>query len=234
MKTDAGLSGSVPQMNHGAEGVGSKALFHSVRDIALIIDKTIQGGFGVLKAGTILAENDVSGLCIPYIGTAISDTENVGRSYVVADVANGTTCNVTLEDSYKFQVGDNLMLVHSDGASPPDVAYHAGGAIISIDRTTYASYAVITFTTTTGGAGFTTATFTQAYTAGGTTTRFSTAKYILDQDIDTGSGENTVANGANTSIVISNAVLYTASLVNLDAAAISALGVEDGRLFILK
>ena len=34
--------GSIPQMWRGPEGVGSKPLFHSVRDIALIIDKTVK------------------------------------------------------------------------------------------------------------------------------------------------------------------------------------------------
>ena len=52
-----GIRSSVPQMNRYPEGAGIKALFHSVRDIALIIDKTVQAGYGYLKAGTVMAVN---------------------------------------------------------------------------------------------------------------------------------------------------------------------------------
>jgi len=231
IRSNAGLSGSVPQMNHQPEGSGTKALFHSVRDIALILSKTLQGGYGVLKAGTILAEGNVSKLLVPYIGSAAVDTDNVGRSSVIENVPNGTTCKITIADSYKFQVGDNLMLVRNNSGTP---VYHAGGAITAIDNTTSKVFATVTFTTTTGGTSFTVVAGTAVYVAAGTSTRFSTAKYILDKDVDTGSGEDTRAMGANTSVVISNAVLYSTSLVNCDTTAVSALGVEDGRFLILK
>ena len=43
--------GSIPQMIRGPEVPGLQPLFHSVRDIALVIDKTAQAGYGVLKGG---------------------------------------------------------------------------------------------------------------------------------------------------------------------------------------
>ena len=56
----AGLGGDIPQMNRMPEGRGSKPLFHSVRDIALILDKTVAAGYGVLRIGTVMAEDAFS------------------------------------------------------------------------------------------------------------------------------------------------------------------------------
>lgn len=233
IRSDAGLHGATPQMNRMPETAGQRPLFHSVRDIALILDKTLQGGYGVLKAGTILAENSVSGLLVPYITDDYDDT-NVGRAFLVANQSNGTaTCNVTIADSYKFQVADNLMLVYGDPGSP--TPYHDGGAIISIDRTTYAAHAVITFTNVTTHANFTTANLANCYVKAGSATKYSTAKYILDKDVDTGSGEYTAAYGGNASVVMSNAILYVNNLTGYDSSALTDLGATaDGRFLILK
>lgn len=222
--------GSTPQMWRGPEGVGSKPLFHSVRDIALILDKTVQPGFGVLRAGTMLAKNSTTGYLVPYTTTDHKDG-NVSRAYAVNDVANGaSTINIRKEDAYKFVVGSSIILVNDNSGTP---VYHDGGAIISIDSTTSPVVATITFTTVTAVATFTTARLTNCYIKSGDSGKFSTCAYILDKDIDTGTGVN--AKGANTSVVVSNAVLYLTSLVNYDAAAKTDLGaVEDGRFLILK
>lgn len=228
--SNARLGGDIPQMNRGPEGLGIKPLFHSVRDIALITDKTVQAGFGVLRTGTMLSRNLATGYLVPYITTDHKDS-NVGRSYVVSDVANASTvCSLRKEDSYKMKVGDGLILVNDNAGTP---VYHDGGAIVSIDRTTSPVLAIVTFTTATAVATFTVARATNVYIKSGTSGKFSTCAYVLDKDLDTGSGE--FAKGANTSVVLSNAMLYLASLVNYDAAAKTDLGaVEDGRFLILK
>ena len=96
--------------------------------------------------------------------------------------------------------------------------------------------AKITFTTViTDYANFTAVLFGNVYvkSAAEASTPFAGAKFILDADIDTGTGEFAV--GALTSVVLSNAILYTASLIGLDAAAKTDLGsVDDGRFTILK
>jgi hypothetical protein len=64
-------------------------------------------------------------------------------------------------------------------------------------------------------------------------TPFSVAKYILDADVDTGVGAD--AAGALAPVVLSNAVLYAASLLNASAAALVSLNaVADGQHIILK
>lgn len=231
IRSDARLGGDLPQMNRVPEGPGLKPLFHSVRDIALILDKTVQPGYGVLKAGTMLAKNSVTGYLTPYITDDHQD-DNVGRSYLTNDIASGAdVCYVTLTDAYKFAVGDEIVFVRDNSSSPE---YRDGGAITAIDVTTYPNRAEITFTTAIAAVStFSTANGVNAYVKSGSATKFSTCAYILDKDIDTGSGE--FAAGALTSVVLHNAVLYEHALVNKDAQALTDLGaVEDGRFVILK
>lgn len=228
------IGGSTPQLNRGPEVPGYKALYFSIREIALIKDKTCQAGYGVLRAGTIMAENVSAlttggkGLLVP-CATTLFTVGDVGRAFALVDVGDAASViNVTMEDSYKFKVGDDLIIAQSDPA------YHNGGAIISIDRTTKPHYAIITFTTVTTTTGFWTVAKTVCcYVEAGVGTKLSIAKYILDKDVDTGVGE--IAQGANTPVLISNAILYTNSLINFDAAAATALGtVDDGQHTILK
>lgn len=330
--------GSTPQMWRGPEGVGSKPLFHSVRDIALIIDKTVNPGFGVLKAGTVMAECAYNGNLIPYPSASANNNDTKAKAYLIAQPAdNATDLFVTVPDSYKFTVGASLIIDGSDagtaevqsaacatpwatgtvyvltfggqsltvtvgatetlagvvallqaatGYSAMPFTVTAGtnaltltwkvagavatkatlkkdsaaavaattttagvnvdqtatsaenlGAITAIDRT-YASGTQAKITVTTGvttGANFSIAKYASAYVKGAdeSSSPFTKAKYILDKDIDTGTGEN--AKGANTSVVISNAVLYTTSLIGLDAAAITDMGIVTvGRFSILK
>jgi hypothetical protein len=110
------------------------------------------------------------------------------------------------------------------------------GAITAIDRT-YANSSQAKISVTTGvgtGANFAPGRNGNVYLKGGdTSTPFTKAEYILDKDIDTGTGE--YAKGAITSVVVSNAILYTNSLIGLDDAAETDLStVEDGRFTILK
>ncbi len=227
------LGGSTPQLNRGPEVPGYKALYYSIREIALIKDKTCQPGYGVLRAGTIMAENISAlttggkGLLVP-CATTLFTVGDVGRAFALADVATGVAIiHVTQEDSYKFKVGDDLILANNT----PE--YGDGGAIISIDRDTYPHFAVITFTTGIATLNNTVAKACCCYVEAGAAGKLSTAKYILDKDVDTGVGE--IAQGAITPVLISNAILYTNSLVNFDAAAATALGtVDDGQHTILK
>jgi len=337
IRSDARLGGSIPQHNRVPEGVGIRPLFHSVRDIALILDKTVKAGYGVIKSGTIMAVCSATGNLVPYAQTNADENDTNAKSYLVASPGSGAiVCNIGIEDSYKFVVGDSLVMDGSgtgtdavqsivcatpwatasvyvltfgshtitatmgatqtlaglvtliqaatgyaslpfavtagtnaltltwkvsgpitemaqyvkDGGSAvvattttPGVEYDMDalsaedlGAITAIDRTAVNStQAQITFTTSiTNYANFTTEYYGNVYVKGGdSSTPFTKAACIIDADVDSGIGEFAV--GALTSIVISNAVLYTASLIGLDAAAIVDLGsVDDGRFTILK
>ena len=224
--SEVGLGGSIPQLNRSGQVPGSRALFHSVRDIALILDKTVKAGYGYLKAGTVMAVNTADGKLVPYPEAAADSNEGNGKAYLVADVSSGaTSVQVTAEESYKFEVGDSLVLM-SDGGTAEDL-----GAItaVSIGANGIATVTI----TNAASADHTVADSVHVYCKSDTSDPYAKAKYILDQDINTGTGSEAL--GANTSVVVSNAVLYTAVLVNLDAAAIADLGVvSDGRFTILK
>jgi len=230
---EMGLGGSTPQVNHGGETPGQKRLFYSLREIALIKDKHVLGGFGVLRAGQVMAVEPVSGDLVPYAATTTPAHKTVmpARVYAVADVPDtGTVVYVPKGDGYKFVVGQSLILVNDNSGT---AVVHDGGAITEIDVDTYPHMDKITFTTAVAVATFTVARFTNVYIKTGTSSPFSTAKYILDKDIFTGVGAT--AKGAETSVVISNAMLYTASLLNMDTAAITAMSaVADGMHTILK
>lgn len=223
-----GLGGSMPQLNRSGETPGPKALFHSIREIALILDKTIQAGYGTLKSGTVMAVSTITGDLVPYTPITFGAT-NMSRAYLVTDYGTGATIMyVTMEDSYKFAVGDELAMAEDDGPT-----YHNAGAITGIDRDTEPHRAKITVTTGVASANFTTAKHACCYVKAGAAGNFSDAAYILDQDVFTGVGESAI--GANTSVVVSNAILYTGSLINFDSTAGTSLGtVTDGNHTILK
>lgn len=225
--------GSVPQMNRYPEGLGQKALFHSVRDIALIIDKSVKAGYGVLPLGTIMAVNSNDKKLVPYPQATAASNDTNAKAFLVADGATDSAIvYTTVKDSYKFEVGDSLIIATDAAVDAQDL-----GAITAIDRTdANGTRAKITATTNLSDAGgdFTVANATHVYLEGGDTSApFTKAQYVLDKDIDTGEGEN--AEGAITSVVINNAVLYEAALIGYDDAAATDLGTtEDGRFVILK
>lgn len=218
-----GLGGSTPQYNAGGMQPGQKALFHSLREIALIKDKTIRAGFGVVKAGTVMAVDTITGDLVPCAPTAVT-IDDTQRVFLTASVSAAAIVYVPLAQSYRFAVADVVVI----GDDVP--AYTDGGAITAIDRTTYANMAEITFTNV---ATATIANNAHIYHKAGAAGKFSDAVWINDQDVFTGEGAD--AAGANTSVVISNAILYSAALIGYDAAAATALSsTSDGEHVILK
>ncbi len=222
-------NGSTPQINRSGETPGPKRLFHSVRDIALIKDKTIDPGYGVVLAGTAMGVSTVNGNLVPYVPIGLAAYGTLSVAPALADVPSGVTISVPLSTIKRFVVGENLIIVHNNAGTQ---VLHDGGAIVSAVKASEYS-ATITFTTTTGDTDSTVAAFASCYVESQAATPFSKAVYILDKDTDTGEGED--AKGANVSVVISNAILYTTSLINVDAAALTDLGaITDGQHTILK
>ena len=224
--------GDAPKVIRGLQE-NYKRLFYSEYDQALMPPVTITAGHGILKPGTALAFNLSAagnvGKAVPYNPTTFTGTEDhPGRLYAVASIASGeSTVDVTIDDSYKLIVGDDL-IVNETGQTAQNC-----GAITGIDVTTYTNRAVITFTTAcTNGA----ATGNSAYVcaeAGVSSNNYSDCIGILATAVDTGEGINSV--GAQAPVIISHAILYTGMLVNFDAAAIADMSATTfGQYSVLK
>lgn len=228
------IRSSIPQMTRYPEGTGIKPLFHSVRDIALILDKTIQAGYGYLEAGTVMAINLSTGSgggygqLIPFVPLSGDVVLGADSAKGVAPVVMDSITNhvyVSLNDAYKYKVGDFLYADNDSDDGPI-----SGGVISAIDVTTSTLMADITVAALTA-TNVTVVKKSYAYVMGGASGN-NEAAYILDKDVDTGVGSEAL--GALSSVVVSNAILYKNSLINMTAAAITDLGVVDGRFFILK
>lgn len=225
---------SIPQMNRYPESAGIKALFHSVRDIALILDKAVSPGYGYLRAGTVMATNISTGgaggygKLVPFVplsgDVVLGEISALGVSPVVLN-SIADHVYVSLADSYRYAVGDFLWADNDSDEGPI-----SGGVISAIDRTTSTLYADITVAALTH-TNVTVAKKAYVYAMAGASGN-NEATYILDKDIDTGVGVDAL--GAITSVVVSNCILYKNSLYNLTAASIADLGVVDGRFFIMK
>jgi hypothetical protein len=209
-----------------------KTLYYSDPIAALKREVTLQAGYGLLEQGTVLAVNKSAsgGVAkhVPYNPTSFTGTEiHPGRAYIVGGGTNATKIvNVTLDDSYKFQVGDDLII--KDNVTAAENL----GAIVSIDRTTYSSYAVITATTNIGGTAFTTARFAYVCVEAGTAGNYySDAVGILEKSVDTGTGIN--AKGSVATMILGNCLLYEGMLTLLDAAAKTALSAASSGRFLM-
>uniref|UniRef100_A0A6M3IF22 Uncharacterized protein n=1 Tax=viral metagenome TaxID=1070528 RepID=A0A6M3IF22_9ZZZZ len=197
-----------------------KRLYYSDHMASRRVPVTVMAGYGVLKMGLAMALNGSAagddGKLMPYDPTAITGAEYApGRAYLVQ--SSGTTATVlyvTMDDSYKFTVADDVYI--ADNTTTAENL----GAITAIDRTTYTHMAAITVTTATGSDSFTTARFAYIAVEG-----YATCVGILEKSVDTGTGVN--AKGANAMLIRGNAVLYTGMLTNFDAAAIADLSARS-------
>jgi len=219
-----------------------KKLFYSEPDRALTKEVTLAAGYGLIPAGTVLAKNlSAAGNAYKYvplmpgIAAALPDAANpdhqLACAFALDATVTGVTIDVTMEDSYKFVVGDDIVILS-------DTTYAASsenlGAIVTIDRTTYLHKAVITFTATISGS-FTAAQMACIHVEAGavTTNSYSVAVGVLMHSINTGVGEN--AQGGVAPMILSNAMLYNALLTNMIAQARTDLGASvDGQFLIMK
>jgi hypothetical protein len=229
--------GDTPYVLKGAQE-DLKRLFYSDPNRALAHVITIPPGYGVIKAGTVMGEITEStsriNQYIPYvpadttgdITAALSDDEARGFAYMVADQA-GTSKDiyVSMDDSYKFAVGDHVATIDSDGTDDD------GGAITAIDRTSYSHMAVITVTNTIGEV--TVAKGACVWIQTNTAAPYAKAVGILKGSVDTGVGEH--AKGGQGVLVIRNAMLYKDSLYcyNDDALADMSWGAEEGIYLVI-
>lgn len=231
--------GNTPHILRGGQ-VDRREIFGPCNlDAILSVPITIPPGFGYIPAGAVMAKitaetsNTRASQYVPYTpqdaagGLAAALATLFGAAYLLTDPGStATTLEITMEDSYKFVVGDHVAVLDSD-TTAIDCAN-----ITAIDRTTYKDKAVLTITQTDLSA---------CDSANGAcvihqtqlTTPYQNAVGILIGGVETGIGAN--AKGGQGVIVISNAILNYGALWNLDSGAITDLGaVQSGNWLILK
>ena len=202
----------------------AKRMYFSEPKAARKIPQTVQAGYGILTHGLVMAVNTSAaspnkGKLVPYDPVAVTGNEIAPcRAYLIADSgASNNTVEVTLADSYKFAVGDDLV-INDDTTAAENL-----GAITDISRNSFK--AVITVTTNIGSTSFTTARHAYVAVEGA-----STPVGILEKSIDTLSGEDAL--DANTVLLLGNAVLYAGVVANIDATALTALNASAVSQFI--
>lgn len=211
----------------------SDRLWQSGQNSAVLLPGfNICPGFGKLIAGTLLAKNQSAsgrgGMLGCYVPYCPSDYTNIqtdnrimrGRTFLTADGAVGAnTVNVKLDESYRYVVGDDLII--GDGITPPENL----GAITGIDRTGQVT-AEITFTTVIGGTAFTVANNANIHVKCGASTPWMEAFSILAGTMTTGIGEIAGDQMPVTAIVPGNVVLNMSEIRNADAQALTDLGAR--------
>jgi hypothetical protein len=167
--------GSTPQINRTGETPGPKALFHSVRDIALILDKSVKAGYGVLKAGTLMSECSITRKLYPYPMAAASSDDTNAKAYCVQAPGDGAAFIYTnIEDSYKFNIADEL-IIDGGTAGTKEVQSMANTTPAEDDVYTL-TYAGVTLTSTALTASVATANLLAALIAG---TGYADLPYVL-------------------------------------------------------
>jgi hypothetical protein len=232
VRTTGGLGGDIPQQTiKGHSVLFHKRLYKSPREVALLLDKTLRGGYGVLEIGTVLAtdQNDTDKL-VPYTPDTIAYTD-VSRVFLLNDCSNADNFYVDLMESYKLAVGDTIVMSNTDDDYEDE-------EIESIDRTTYASLGKALVTVVgTAAADYTVAKKGNCYVKAEDDTsgnKNSKATYILEMEVDTGAGED--AEGGLGTVLLSNAIIYQSDCPNMDTQAITDLGnvSSDGIYYIIK
>jgi hypothetical protein len=220
----------IPQVQRGVQK-DYKRLYYSNPEAALKVPITVMAGYGLLEQGTAMAINisaaGKAGLLVPYNPTTFTGNEyHPGRAYLVADThATTPDAYVSMDDSYKFTVGDDL-IINDDTTAKENL-----GAITAIDRTTDVTRAKITATTNIGGTAFTVARKGYvAIEAGVAANNYSDCVGLLEKSVHAGTGSR--AAGALATLIIGNAVLYDGLLTNFDAAAKTDISASTFGQFI--
>lgn len=197
-----------------------KRLYHSRREIALILDKSFRSGYGVLEIGTVLAidQNDTDKL-VPYTPDSIS-LDDVSRVFLLTDCDTAASFWVDMMESYKLAVDDDIVITDTDGT-------YETVTINSIDRTTRSDRAQITLGGSTDNT-FTIAKDANVYVKASTQAsgnKCSVAEFILDMNVDTGAGVR--AEGGLGAVLLpkGNAIVYRDAFTNIDSTAESSLGL---------
>ena len=210
-KTTAGRSGNVPQVNiTGYHREVQKRLFYSRREQALILEKTVRGGFGILEMGQVMTQVHGVDYIVPYGAggqSAIASNASAGQNKVL----------LALSEQYKFAAGEAVTVV-DDNENENAVI---DTAEVSGEYFALTLESVLSNSYTTAADGY-------------VKHRAGSNLYVMDQEIDCGD-DNNALEGALTSVVISNAVLYQDAVIGMDNTALTFLnGLEDGIFYVIR
>ncbi len=194
-------------------------------------------GFGLLLEGTLMARNTSAagrkGLMVPYCPndySAVGTDSRVaaGRTWLVSDgVAEATTVQVKIEDSFRFVVGDDL-IIGDDTTDPEDL-----GAITEIDRTSNPAFATITVTTAVGATSFTVANLANIHVKCAAATPWMAAEGILTATMLTGIGPVAQSGMPMSVLVPGTQALNKNEIRNYDAAALTTLGMREVNAYMV-
>jgi len=234
----ANVFGDTPHILRGVQH-DLRRLFYSEPENALTMQISLPPGYGIVPMGTILgqiteATSPRQGMFAPYTKErpVAGDDSAIGAASLLLDGAADKLVYVTMEDSYKFLVGDHLAIADNTNYASIAAAAKDLGAITDIDRSTYPHKAVITVTNDVS-TGYTVARGARVWIQTNATAPFTKAAGILIGGVETGTGEK--AQGGMGVIVLSNAMLYKGSLNLYDSEAKTDLGnSEYGQYVILK
>jgi len=230
--------GDTPYVDYGMQQ-DLRRLFYSEYDRAMTKAISLPAGYGIVPMGTVIAAvSEAAGgraeLYVPYVKERpiLGDAEAFGAAYLLEDGAADENIVVTMEDSYKFAVGDHLAIADNTNYASAGTSAKDLGAIVSIDRTTYPHKAVIVVTNTVT-TNYTVARGAWVYIQTTTATPFTKAAGILVGGVDTGTGVG--SKGGMGVMLLSNAMLYVAMVRNYNSDVATDLGtVTDGRFLIVK
>ena len=227
--------GDTPHVYDGLP-VDYRRLLYSEFDYVLSLPIQLSAGYGTLKQGSTIAKNlsalttGNKGQYVPYNPTTINSGSayEPGRAFLVNDIGSGeTACQVTMDDSYKFKVGDDIITNSSTEDSSN------GGAITAIDRTTYANKAEITFTSAITNGIVVANDGCVSVEAGVGANDYSDCVGILAAAVETGTGED--SEGGQGVLMVSNYTMYTGMAWNFDAAAKVDISSSDfGKYTVVK
>ena len=216
-KSRAGLGGQIPQYNlTGYSQLREKRLYKSRREVALISDMNVKGGYGQLERGTVMAvSSDDATVLVPYVTDDPVTNASPGAVFLVADTANASDeVRVALNESYMFQPGDAVILNSATAAM-------LVREVDSVDRT--GNVAVITLTAAVDD-DYNIANDAYIFIrCGDDGDDYSLAACVLDSDIYTGVDEGN-SNGALAPILLSNAMIYQDAVIGMDASARTDMG----------
>jgi len=198
-----------------------KRLYFSLPEYAMSAPMSLQAGYGPLQWGTMLSQNlspnsPNLGKFVPYVPASISTIYDPGRAFLAADgTAAPTVVLRTVEDTYKFAVGDQLIVADDAETSPVDL-----GDITDIDRDT--KTITVTNNVTTA---FTVTNSSYVMVKNGGTDGVADCVGFLKTTRETGTGATAI--GAPATIILGNVVVYTAGLTLYDSQAATDLGAQD-------
>jgi len=215
------MNNEAPGLVRGGMSQGLRPLFHSRREIALIKDKSLTNGFGLLKQGYVLGTTADSRVTPIPVDDGSVDAVDIARTRLVVNAADSASVVVVAEaEACRFAVGDTVAL------SNMTPAYDDLGTITAIAAPANGQVS-ITVDGAVDGAIFTTANRAALCHKTDAASPFYKASCLLDKDVDTGVTSDTA--DVPCSVVFKNAMVYSVYLTGMSAKSLTDLGaIEDG------